>query len=168
MHKIGHSGEFLGTLLRPLLITGLPLMKNVFKSLPKSFLIPLRLAVAAVTGAAVQKRIFGSGMITMIILNEEVHDITKIVKSLEDDGLLIKVFSETLQNEAKKQTGGFLGMLLGTLGASLLGNLFIVKGVKAEILVRELIRLGEGTIRSGEGTIRVGQNFFAFEIQICY
>ena len=62
----------------------------------------------------------------------------KIVKSLEDSGLLSKGVSETIQNEAKEQKGGFLSMLLGTLGASLLGNMLAGKGI---------IRAGEGIIR---------------------
>ena len=55
-------------------------------------------------------------------------DIIKIVKSLKDSGLLIKGVSETIKNEAKEQRGGFPGMLLGTLGASLLGNLLTGEG----------------------------------------
>ena len=66
------------------------------------------------------------------------EDIMKIVKSLEDSGVLIKGISETIQNEAKKQKGGFPGMLLGTLGASLLGNILTGKGVN---------RAGDGIIR---------------------
>ena len=61
-------------------------------------------------------------MTTLIILNDEIHDIMKIVKSLEDSGLLVKGITEKVQNEVKEQKGGFLSMLLGTLGASLLGN----------------------------------------------
>ena len=71
------------------------------------------------------------------------NDITKIVKSLEESGLLIKGNSKTIKNEAKELKGGFLGMLLSTLGASLLGNLLT----------------GKGTIRVGEGTFRAGQDF---------
>ena len=71
---------------------------------------------------------FGSGTTTLIILNEEVNDIIKIVKSLEESGFLIKGVSETIKNEAKKQKGRFLSMLLGTLGASLLGNQLTGKG----------------------------------------
>ena len=67
----------------------------------------------------------------------------KIVKSLEESGLLIKGVSETIQNEAKEQKGGFISMLLGILGASLIGNLIASKD----------------TIRAGEGTIRAGQDF---------
>ena len=71
------------------------------------------------------------------------HDIMKIIKSLEESGLLIKDVSETIKNEGKEQKGEFLGMLLDTLGASLLGNLLT----------------GKSTIRAGEGTIRAGQKF---------
>ena len=62
-------------------------------------------------------------MKTLIILNEDMNDIMKIVKSLEESGLLIKGVSETIKNEAKEQKGRFVGLILGTLGSSLLGNL---------------------------------------------
>ena len=78
-------------------------------------------------------------------------DILKIVKSLEDSGVLLKGVSETIQHEAKEQRGGFLSMLLGTLGASLLGDV-LSKGLSGS----GVIRAGEGTIRAGEGTIRAG------------
>ena len=71
-------------------------------------------------------------------------DILKIVKSLEDSGILLKGVSETIQHEIKEQRGGFLSMLLGTLGASLLGDI-LSKGLS-----------GKGVIRAGEGTIRAG------------
>ena len=77
-------------------------------------------------------------------------DIMKIVKSFEESGLLIKGVSETIENEAKEQKGGFLSMLIGALGASLLGNLLTVKGST---------RAGEGTFRDGQGTIRTSQDF---------
>ena len=64
----------------------------------------------------------------MIISNDEIEDITKIVKSLEDSDLLLKGVTETVQNEVKEQKGGFLSMLLGTLGASLLGNILTGRG----------------------------------------
>ena len=70
------------------------------------------------------------------------NDITKITESLEESGLLIKGVGETIKNEEKEQKGGFLGMLLGTLRASLLGNLLTGKGI---------IRAGEGKIRAGQG-----------------
>ena len=70
-------------------------------------------------------------MITLIISNEEMNDIEKIVKSLEDAIETIKtIVSETIENEVKEQKGGFLSMLLDILGASLLGNLLTGKGLK--------------------------------------
>ena len=71
--------------------------------------------------------------------NNEIKDILKIVNSLEDSGLLLEGVSETIKNEAKEQKGGFLSMLLGTLGTSLLGNMLV----------------GKGFIRAGEETTRV-------------
>ena len=128
LHKIGQSGGFLGRLLGPLLKTGLPLIGNVLKPLAKSVLIPLGLtAAASATDTAIHKRMFGSGFTTLIISNDEMN-IMKIVKSLEESGLLIKGMSELIQHEAKEQKGGFLGMLLATLGASLLRNLLTGEG----------------------------------------
>ena len=87
-------------------------MKNVLKPLAQSVLIPLGLAAAAsATDAAIHKKMFGSGVTTFIISIEEMNDIMKIVKSLEEPGLLIKNVSETIENEAKEQKGGFLGIL---------------------------------------------------------
>ena len=127
LSKMIQSGGFLGRLLGPLLRTGLPLMKSVIKPLAKSVLVPLGLtAVASAADAGIHKKILPSGQnnnTTLIILNDEMDDILKIVKSLEDSGLLLKGVSETIQNEAKEQKGGFPSMLLGTLGASLLGDL---------------------------------------------
>ena len=111
MHKIGPSGEVLGILSRPLLKTGLPLIANALKSLAKSILIQLGLRGAASTEAAIRKKMFGSGTTTIIISNEEMDDIMKEVKSLEESALLIKGVSETIQNEAKEQKGGFLRTL---------------------------------------------------------
>ena len=123
------SGEFLGRLLGPLLKTGLPLIKNVIKPLAKSVLIHLGLtAAASAADAGIHKKMLGSGNTTLIISNDEIH-IIKIIKSIEDSGLLLKVVTETVQNESKEQRGGFLSALLGTLGASLLGNLLIGKGI---------------------------------------
>ena len=75
------------------------------------------------------------------------HDLVKIVKSLEHSGLLLKGVTETVQNEIKERKGGFLSMLLGTLGASLLGNILTGKGVNKK---------GKGTNRTGEGIMRAG------------
>ena len=71
-------------------------------------------------------------------------DLIKIVKSLEDCGLLLKGVTESVQNEVKEQKGGFFSMLLGTLGASLLGNLLTSKGIH---------RAGAGIVRAGEGNM---------------
>ena len=133
LSKMIHSGGFLGRLLGPLLTTGLPLVKNVIKLLAKSVLIPLRLAAAAsAADAGIHKKILGSGhnnSTTLIISNNEIGDIIKTVKSLEDSGLLLKGVTETVQNEVKEQKGGFLSMLLGTLGPSLLGNILTGRGI---------------------------------------
>ena len=127
LSKMMQSGGFLGRLFRPLLKAGLSLIKNVIKPLAKSVLIPLGLTAAASRAdTGIHKKILGSGnMTTFIISNDEIEDIIKIGKSLEDSGLLLKGVTETVQNEVKEQKGGFLNMLLGTLGASLLGNLLI-------------------------------------------
>ena len=154
LSKMIQSGGFLGKLLGPLLKAGLPLIKSVIKPLAKSVLIPLGLtAAASVADAGIHEKILGSGKrsldsalprinTTLIISNDEMDDILKIVKSLEDSGVLLKGVSETIQHEAKEQRGGFLSMLLGTLGASLLGDI-LSKGLS-----------GKGVIRAGEGTIR--------------
>ena len=82
-----------------------------------------------------------SGFTILIISNEEMEDLMKIVKSLED--LLINGVSETNKNEPKEKNGRFIGMLLGSLSASLLGNLLKDKG----------------TIRAAKEIIRAGENF---------
>ena len=74
-----------------------------------------------------KKKIHGSGNTTLIISNEEMNDIMKIVQALEDSNILLKGVTKTIEDETKEQKGGFLNMLLGTLGASLLGNLLAGK-----------------------------------------
>ena len=78
---------------------------------------------ASAKDIAIQKKICKSGVKTLIISNEEMSDIMETVKSLKDAGLLIQGVSKTIKNEAKEQKG-FLSMLLGTLGGTLLANLF--------------------------------------------
>ena len=123
-------------------------MKSVIKPLAKSVLTPLGLTAAvSAADAGLHKKILGFGHnnnTIFIISNDEMDDILKIVKSLEDSGLLLKGVSETIQNEAKEQRGGFLSMLLGSLGASLLGDL-LTKNIS-----------GKGVIRAGKGVIRAG------------
>ena len=116
-------GGFLRRPLGPLPKTALPLRENVLKPSAKSVLIPLGLTgVASAADAAIQKKIFGSGMTTLIILNEEIDNIMKRVKFLEESGLLIKAVSE-IKNEIKEQEDGFFSMLLNSLGTRLLVNL---------------------------------------------
>ena len=92
----------------------------------------------------------GYGTTTLIISNDEMGDIIKVAKYFEDSGLLLKGVSETIQNEAKKQKGGFLSMLLGTLGATLLGNILAGKGMN---------RAGEGFIKAGYGSSIKNKDF---------
>ena len=145
------SRGFLDRLLGPLLKTGLPLIKNVIKPLAKSVLIPLGLtAAASAAHAAIYERILGSGnMTTLIISNDEIEDIIEIVKSLEDSRLLLKGVTETAQNEGKEQKGGFLSMLLGTLVASLLGNLLIGKGIYRAGKSKGINRASKKVLRAG-------------------
>ena len=119
------SGRFLSRLLGPLLKTGLTLTQNLIKPLAKSVLIPAVLAA----NAGIHKKILGSGNKTLIISNDEMEYIIKIVTPHEDTGLLLLGVTKTVQNEVKKQKGWILSMLLGTLGASLLGNLLTGKGI---------------------------------------
>ena len=79
------------------------------------------------------------------------EDIIKVVKSVEDSRLLLKGVTETVQNEVKGQKGGFLSMLLGTLGASLLGNLLTGKGIYRAGKGKGINRAGEGIVRAGYG-----------------
>ena len=147
------SGEFLGRLLGPLLKTGLTLIKNVIKPLAKSVLFPLGLTTAAsAADAGIHKKILGSGnTTTLIISNDEMENIIKIVKSFENSGLLLKGVTETVQNEIKEQKGRFLSMLLGTLGASLLGNILTGKGIYRAGKGKGINRAGEGIVRAGYG-----------------
>ena len=133
------KGGFL-RFLASLLKSGLPLLKSVIKSLGMLSLT----AAASATDAAINKNIFGSGNhTTLIISNDDIQDILKIIKSLEDSGILLDGITETVKNEVKEQKGGFLTMLLGTLGASLLGNMLAGRGV---------IRTREKKIRAGYGS----------------
>ena len=122
----------------------MPLIRNLLELLAKNVLIPLWLTTAAsTTDAAIHKKMFGSGYATLIISNKELEDIMKIINSLDDSGLLIKGVSKTIKNEARGQKEEFLGMSLGTLGASLLGNLLT----------------GKVIIRARKGTNRASENF---------
>ena len=135
--KIIQSGGFLGKLLSklagPLMKVAMPLAKNVLTALG------LTAAMSAIDGS-IQKKIHGSG-IKLIIEQEGMNYIMKIIKALENSGILLKRVNKTIKNETKEQRGGFLSMLLGTLGASLLGD---------------LLTGGKGIMRAGEGIVRAG------------
>ena len=160
--KMIQSGGCLGKLLGSLLKIGLPLMKSVITPLAKSVLIPLGLTGAASEAdAGIHKKILGSGKnTTLIISNKDMDDLIKIVKSLEDSGLLLKGITESVQNEIKEQKDGFISMLLSTLGASLLGNLLTSKGAfPAEKRVNDK---GKGIHRTGKGIVRAGEGNMDF------
>ena len=129
MQSEGFLGNLLSKLAGPLMKVAMPLAKNVLAPLG------LTAAMSAINGS-IKKKMLGAGTTTLIISNDEMNDIIKIVKYLENSGVLLEGVRETIQHEAKEQRGGFLSMLLGTLGASLLGN---------------LLTGGKGVIRAGEG-----------------
>ena len=124
LKKLIQSGEFLGKLLSkfagPLMKVAMPLAKNVLAPLG------LTAAISAIDGS-IQKKMRGEG-IKLVIGQEDMNDIIKIIETLkiiealENSDILLKGVTETIENETIEQRGGFLSMLLGTLGASLLGN----------------------------------------------
>ena len=132
----GFLGKLLSKLAGPLMKVAMPLAQNV--------LAPLGLAasMSAIDGG-IQKKVNGSG-VKLIIEEEDMKNIMKIIKALENSGILLKGVSKTIKNETKEQRGGFLSMLLGTLGASLLGNL--LTGGKG------IMRAGDGIVRTGSGS----------------
>ena len=99
-----------------------------------------------VTDAAIQKKMYRSGMTTLIISSDDINDLIKIVTALEEHDILLKGTSKTIKNNTKKQEGGFLSMLLGTLGASLIGNLLTGKG---------LCRTGKEMYRTSQGLKKI-------------
>ena len=132
----GFLGKFLIKLAGPLMKVAMPLAKNVLAPLG------LTAAMSAIDGS-IQKKIHGSG-VKLIAEQEDMNDIMKIIEALENSGILLKGISKTIENETKEQRGGFLSMLLGTLGASLLDNL--LTGGKG------MMRAGDGIVRAGEGS----------------
>ena len=83
------------------------------------------------------------GGVKLVIEQEDMNDIMKIIEALENSGILLKGVTKTIENETKEQRGRFLSVLLGTLGASLLGNL--LTGGKG------IVSVGEKVVRAGEG-----------------
>ena len=122
---------------------------KVAMTLAKNVSAPLgsTAAISAIDGS-IQKKIHGSG-VKLIIEAEDMKDIIKIIEALENSGILLKGVSKTIENETKEQRGGFLSMLLGTLGASLLGNL--LTGGKG------IMRAGDGIVRAGDVIVRAGE-----------
>ena len=152
----------------------------MIKPLAKSILIPLGLtAAASAADAGIHKKILGSGRChstcsasyntkILIISKDEMNDTIKIVKSLEDSDLLLKGVTETVQNEVTEQKRGFLTMLLGTLGATLLGNILTGQGVKTTSQGRGINRAGKsrGVNRAGEGVLRAGYGSRSSKMEI--
>ena len=128
----GFLGKLLSKLAGPLMKVAMPLAKNVLAPLG------LTAAMSAIDGS-IQKKIHGSGI---KLIAEQGN--MKIIEALENSGILLKGVSKTIENETKEQRGGFLSMLLGTLGASLLGNL--LTGGKG------IVRAGDGIVRAGSGS----------------
>ena len=116
---------------------------KVAMPLAKNVLVPLGLtaAMSAIDGG-IQKKMRGEG-IKLMFEQEDMNDIMKIIEALENSGILLKGVKKTIENETKEQTGGFLSMLLGTLEASLLGNLLSGKG---------MMRACEDIVRADEGS----------------
>ena len=143
----------------------------MIKALAKSVLILLGLtAAASAADAGIHKKILGSGhnrpsssashnTTALIISNDEMEDIIKIVKSLEDSGLLLKGVTEIVQNEVKEQKGGFFSTLLGTIGASLLGNILEGKGINRAEKGCGINRAGEGIVKAGYGSCSSKMDF---------
>ena len=139
MKKLIQSGGFLGKLLSKL--SG-PLMKVVMP-LAKNVLTPLGLTAAmSAIDVGIQKKMRGDG-IKLVVEQEDMNDIIKIIEALENPGILLKGVTKTIENDTKEQRGAILSMLLGTLGASLLGNLLTGR--------KGIVRAVEGVIRAGEG-----------------
>ena len=116
-------------------------------------------AAASTIDAVIQKKMHGSGRATLILSHEEMNDIMKIVQALKDSDILLKEATKTIKNEMKEQKGGLLSMLLGTLGASLLGDLLAGKGIvtagSGNKKGEEIVRAGSGN-KKGKGIVRAG------------
>ena len=139
INKVIKEGGNLGRLL----MNFLPKLIKPAISIGKNILAPLGLSAAmSPTDAAIQKKMYGFGNKTLIISNNDLNDLIKIATALEEHDILLKGTNKAIKNKIKKQDGGFLSMLLGTLGASLLGNLLTGKG---------MYRTGQGMYRTGQG-----------------
>ena len=158
----GFLGSLLGKLAGPLMKVAMPLAKNVLAPLG------LTTAMSAIDGS-IQKKMLGSGSEakrsranesergtnTLITSNDNLNDIMRIIQSLANSGILLKGVTKSVATQTKEQKGGFLSMLLGTLGVSLLGNLLSGKGVTTER--PERVKRARGMLRAGEGILTAGK-----------
>ena len=117
----------------------IPLTKNVLSSLGIT-------AAASAMDAGIQKKNHAFGTTTLIISNEEMNNIMKVVEAFEYSNILLKGVTKTIKNESKEHKRGFLNMFLGTLGANLSGILLVRKGI---------VRAGSGN-KKGKRTGKAG------------
>ena len=117
--------------------------------LAKSVLAPLGVtAAASAIDAGIQKKMHSSGTTTLMISNEKMNDIRKIVQVLGNSNILLKGVTKTIKNEAKEQIGGFLGTPVGTLGSILLENLLTGKRI---VIAGSGGKKGKKIVRAGYG-----------------
>ena len=148
----GFLWSLLSKLAGLLMKVAIPSAKNVLAQLGIT-------AAASVTDTGIRKKIAASVTTTLIILNKEMIGIMKTVQALEDSNILLKGITKTIKNETKETKGGFLNMLLGTLGANSLGNLLAGKGIvragSGNKKGKGIVRAGSGN-KKGKGIIKVG------------
>ena len=137
--KIIQSGGFLGSLLRSINESSNSFSIKCFLGIT---------AAASMIDAGIQKKIHGPGTTTLIISNKKMNDIMEIVQALEYSNILLERVTKTIKNETKEQKGAFLSMLLGTLGASLLGNNLAGKEI---VIAGSWNKKGKGIVRAGYG-----------------
>ena len=143
--KIVQSGGFLRSLLSKLAGS----LIKVAVTLAKDILAQLGITVAAsAIDAGIQRKMHSSATTTLIISNEEINDIMKIVQALVDSNILLKGIAKTIKNETKEQKGRFSNILLGTLRAGLLGNLLPGKEI---VTASSGNKKGKGIVRADYG-----------------
>ena len=145
LFKVIQPGGLLGLLLRklagPLRKAAVPLLKNI--------LAPLGITAAtSAIDSGIQKKIHGLGTTTLIISNDEMKNMMKTSQALGNSKILLKGITRTNKNETIEQKGGFLSMLLGSLGASLLESMLVEKGIVRASSGNEE---GKGIVRTGYG-----------------
>ena len=141
IQSLGYLGSLLSKLVGPLMKVAIPSTKNILAPLGTT-------AAVSAIDAGIQKKIHGSSTTNLIISNEEMNDMIKIVQPLEDSNISLKRVTKTIKNEMKEQKRGFLSMLLSTLSASLLENLLAGKGI---VRTSSGNKKGKGIVRAGTG-----------------